>query len=171
MGTPRVLILGHSFIRRLHDFIESDLGHLDFSFHLSASALISWHGIGGRTIAKTVKYDLHILHSFRPDIVIVQIGTSDLTSCPPLQVGSAKEDFVHLLHDSYGVKGVCVCQTIRRRANVVFNHRVDILTRHLRVVLEPIPYTIYRSHRGFWRARNSFFSADGVRLNNRGHAI
>ena len=102
MGTPRVLILGHSFIRRLHDFIESDSGHLDLTFHLSASALISWHGIGGRTIAKTVKFDLHILHSFRPDIVIVQLGTNDLTSCPPLQVGSALEDFVHLLHDSYG---------------------------------------------------------------------
>ena len=168
MGTPRVLIVGHSFIRRLHDFIESDSGHLDLTFHLSASALISWHGIGGRTIAKTVKFDLHILHSFRPDIVIVQLGTNDLTSCPPLQVGSALEDFVHLLHDSYGVRGVCVCQTIRRRAAVAFNQRVDILTRYLRVVLEPIPYAIYWGHRGFWRACNSFFSADGIHLNSRG---
>ena len=98
MGTPCVLILGDSFIRRLHDFIESDPGHLDFSFHLSASALISWHGIGGRTIANTV--NLHTLYSFRPDIGIVQLGTNYLTSCSPLQVGSALEDFLHLLHDS-----------------------------------------------------------------------
>ena len=102
----------HSFIRHLHDFLKSDPGHLDFSFHLSVSAFISWHGIGGRTIAKMVKYDFHILHSFRPDIVIVQLGTNDFTSCPPLQVGSALEDFVHLLQDSFGVKGVCVCQII-----------------------------------------------------------
>ena len=168
MGTPRVLILGHSFIRRLHDFIESDCGQLDLSFYLSASAHISWHGIGGRTIAKTVKFDMHILHSFRPDIVIVQLGTNDLTSCPPLRVGSALEDFVHLLHDSYGVRGVCVCQTIRRRAADVFNQRVDILTRYLRVVLEPIPYAIYWGHRGFWRACNRFFAADGIHLNSRG---
>ena len=66
-------------------------------------------------------YDLHILHSFRSDIVIVQLGTNDLPSCPPLLVGSALEDLVHLLHDSYGVKGLWVSQTIRRRANVVFN--------------------------------------------------
>lgn len=168
MGTPRVLILGHSFIRRLHDFIESDSGHLDLTFHLTASAHIRWRGVGGRTIAKTVKFDLGILHSFHPDIVIVQLGTNDLTSRPPLQVGSAMEDFVHLLHDSYGVKDVCVCQTIRQRSAVVFNQRVDILTRYLRVVLEPIPYAIYWGHRGFWRARNSFFSADGIHLNSRG---
>ena len=168
MGTPRVLILGHSFIRRLHDFIESDSGHLDLTFHLSASALISWHGIGGHRIAKTVKFDLHILHSFRPDIVIVQLGTNYLTSCPPLQVGSALEDFVHLLHNSYSVRGECVCQTIRRRPAVAFNQRVDILTRYLRVVLEPIPYAIYWGHRGFWRACNCFFSADGIHLNSRG---
>ena len=128
MGTPCILILGHClFIRHLRDFIERDSGHLDLMFHLSASSLISHHGIGGCTIAKTVKFDLHNLHSFHPDIVIVQLGTNDLTSCPPLRVGSALEDFVHLLHDSYGVRGVCVCQTIRQRA-VVFNHRVDILT-------------------------------------------
>ena len=109
-----------------------------------------------------------MLHSFRPDIVIVQLGTNDLTSCPPLQVGSAIEDFVHLLYDSYGVKGVCVCQTISRRSAVVFNKKVDILTRYLRVVLEPIPYAIYWGHRDFWRARNSFFFSDGTHLNSRG---
>ena len=149
---------GHSFICRLHDFIEIDSGHLDLRLHLTASAHISWHGVGGRAIAKTVKFDLHILHSFRPDIVIVQLRTSDLTSCPPLQVGSAMEDFVHLLHDSYGVKGVWVCQTIRRRSAVIFNQRVDILTRYLRVVLEPIPYAIYWGHRGFGGPAIVYFS-------------
>ena len=168
MGTPRVLILGHSFIRRLHDFIESNSGYLDLKFHLQASAHVSWHGVGGRTVAKTVKFDLHIIHSFHPDIVILQLGTNDLTSCPPLHVGSAIEDLVHLLHDSYGVQGVCVRQTIRRRSAVLFNHRVDILTRYLRVVLEPIPYAIYWKHRGFWRARHSFLSAVGIHLNSRG---
>jgi len=133
------------------------------------SAQIHWHGVGGRTIiAKTVKFDLPILQLFRPDIVIVQLGTNDLTSCRPLRVGSAIEDFVHLLHDSYGVKCVCVCQTIRRRLAVVFNQSVDILTQYLRVVLEPIPFTIYWGHRGFWRCRDSFFFGDGIHLNRRG---
>ena len=117
MDTPCVLNLGRSFIRRLHDFIESDPGHLDFSVHLSGSALISWHGIAGRTIANTVNYDLHILHSFRPDIGILQLGTNDLTSCSPLQVGSALEDFLHLLHD---------CRTIHTVSRVYAYARLSV---------------------------------------------
>ena len=130
------------------------------------SADITWHGIGGRTVAKTIKFDLHVVRSTRPDIVIVQLGTNDLPVQSPLQVGSELEDFVRLLHDSYGVKFVCVCQTIRRRSATAFNKNVDLLTRYLRVVLEPIPYAIYWGHRGFSKARHNFYAADGVHLNS-----
>ena len=154
--TPRVLILGHSFIRRLQKFIEHHIGHLDLSLQITAPADITWHGIGGRTVAKTIKFDLHVVRSTRPDIVIVQLGTNDLPFQSPLRVGSELEDFVRLLHDFYGVEFVCVCQTIRRRSATAFNKNVDLLTRYLRVVLEPIPDPIYWGHRGFWKARHNF---------------
>ena len=165
--SPRVLVLGHSFIRRLKKLIENHPSEIDLAFQISAPAAISWHGVGGRTVAKTIKYDMNVVHSICPDIVVVQLGTNDLSSCPPLQVGSAIEDFVRLLHDSYGVKCVCVCQTIRRRSAQVFNKNVDTLTRYLRVVLEPIPYAIYWGHRGFWKSKNNFFASDGIHLNSR----
>ena len=92
--TPRVLILGHSFIRRLQKFMEHHIGYLDLSLQITASADIAWHGIGGRTVAKTIKFDLHVVRSTRPDIVIVQLGTNDLPFQSPLQVGSELEDFV-----------------------------------------------------------------------------
>ena len=47
--TPRVLILGHSFIRGLLKFIEHHIGYLDLSLQITAPAHITWHGIGGRT--------------------------------------------------------------------------------------------------------------------------
>ena len=168
--TPCVLILGHSFIRRLRHFIENRPEDLDLLFYITrpANLSISWHGVGGRTVAKTIKYDLHVVQSLRPNIVIVQLGTNDLASCSPLQVGSELEEFVRLLHDSYGVQFVCVCQTIRRRSAPEFNKNVNILTRYLRVVLEPIPYALYWGHRGFWKARGNFLSPDGVHLNSRG---
>ena len=107
--TPRVLILGHSFIRRPRKFIEHQIGYLDLPLQIAAPADITWHGIGGRTIAKTIKFDLHVVRSTRPDIVIVQLGTTDLPfHSAPLQVGSELEDFFRLLHDSYRVKFVCV---------------------------------------------------------------
>lgn len=111
--TPRVLILGHSFICHFRQFIENRPGDLDLSLHVTKPANISWHGVGGRTVAKMIKYDLHVVQSLRPDIVIVQLGTNDLSSCSPLQIGSELKDFFRLLHDSYGVHCVCVCQTIR----------------------------------------------------------
>lgn len=50
-------------------------------------------------MAKTIRHDLQVVQSVRPDIVIVQLGTSDLSFHPPLHVVSDLEDFVRLLHD------------------------------------------------------------------------
>ena len=107
--TPRVLILGHSFIRRLQKFIENHIGYLDLSLQITAPADITWHGIGRRTVAKTIKFDLHVVRYTCPGIVIVHLATNDLLFQSPLQVGSELENFVRLLHDSYEVKFVCVC--------------------------------------------------------------
>ena len=57
-------------------------------------------------MARTIRDDLHVMQSFRPDIVIVQLGTNDLPSRAPLLVGFDPEEFVYLLHVSYGVQFV-----------------------------------------------------------------
>ena len=60
--TPRVLVLGHSFISRLHESIESNPRDLDLTFQITTPAAISWHVVGGRTVAKTIKsYNLFTL--------------------------------------------------------------------------------------------------------------
>ena len=166
--TPRVLFLGHSFIQRLQQFIEHYIGYFDLSLQITSPAHITWHGIGGRTVAKTIKFDLHLVRSSRPDIVIVQLFTNDLPFQSLLQVGSELEDIVRWLHDSYGVEFLCVCQIIRQRSATAFNKNLDLLTRYLRVVLEPIAYAIYWGHRGLWKARHNFYAADGVHLNSKG---
>ena len=86
---------------------------------------ISWHGVGGRTVAKMLKYDRKVVHSICLDIVVVQLGTNDLSPCPPHQVGSAIDDFVHLLHDSYYVQFVCERQTICRCSAQASNKNRD----------------------------------------------
>ena len=142
MAEPRVLVLGDSFIRRLRLFLSRDSHHFSVDLKLSHRAFIKWHGVGGRTVSKTLHLDLNVIESFQPEIIIMQLGSNDLTDSDPLHVGSAIEDFVRLLHDTYGVKVVCVCQTIMRQGAVVFNRKAKLLTKYLRVVLEPIPYAI-----------------------------
>ena len=107
MATPRVLILGHSFIRRLGEFVDH-CSHLDRSFMLSGAAIFRWQGKGGRTLAP-IQDDLLVVKSFAPHIVILQLGTNDLSRLDPLLVGSAIEDLVRTLHDSYSVRLVCMC--------------------------------------------------------------
>ena len=98
----------------------------------------------------------------------MQLGSYDLTDFDPLHVGSAIKDFVRLLHDTYGVRVVCVCQTIMCQGAVVFNRKAKLLTKYLQVVLEPILYAIFWGHRGFWDPTQNFDTRDGVHLNSLG---
>ena len=54
---------------------------------------MKWHGVSGRTVSRTLELDLNVIESFRLDIVIMQLGSKDLTDSDPLHVGSAIEDF------------------------------------------------------------------------------
>ena len=67
---------------------------------------IIWHGVGGRRVARTIRNDLHVMQSVSPDIVIVQLGTNDLSFRAPLLMGSDPEELVRLVHASYGVQFV-----------------------------------------------------------------
>ena len=82
MGKARVLILGHSFIRRLHAFItrSHDNEYTTKLGILTPDFICKWHGVGGRTVAKVLKYDLSVVKEFGPDIIILQLGTNDLPS-------------------------------------------------------------------------------------------
>ena len=170
MAPVRVLILGHSFIHRLHTFLLRNFNaQIAKTLSLPDDLLIRWHGIGGRTLLKTRNYDLHVVKEFAPNVVVLQLGTNDLATTSAVETGSAIEDLCRLLHESYGVEVVCVCQTLYRHNAVSFNKEVDLLTQYLKVVLEPLPYTFYWRHRGFWRCKSRFLARDGVHLNSRGN--
>ena len=110
-------------------------------------------------MSKVVKYEPGVVGSFAPEIVIVQLGSNDLTSMSAANTGSAIEDLARLLFECYGVKLVCVCQTIFRRDSPSFNKQVKLLTQYLKTVLELLPYVIYWRHCGFWNRKTRFLLA------------
>ena len=57
------------------------------------------------------------------------------------------------------------------RTQWFFNRKAKLLTKYLRVVLEPIPYAIFWDHRGFWRPTLNFYARDSVHLNSLGQWI
>ena len=101
MPPIRVLILGHSFIRRVPDFLSRNFNaHIAKNLSLDGDLLIRWHGIGGRTVSTTRKYDLGVVEEFAPNVVIMQLGTNDLTTITAVETGSAIEDLCRLLYES-----------------------------------------------------------------------
>ena len=155
MAPTRIFILGHSFIRRLHVFLRQNFNEVFArNLHIDGDLSIKWHGIRGRTISKVIRHDLGIVEKFAPEIVVIQLG----------ETGLALQDLSHLLHESYRVQGVCVCQTIFRGNAPFFNHQVKLSTNYLKVVLEPIPYVLYWRHRGFWNCKSRSLTRDGVHL-------
>ena len=115
VSVPNILILGHSFVRRLRDDLAARFdARAAPNFHLPESGHVSLFGTGGRTVEKLNKYDLSSLHKYRPDIVILEIGTYDLSTRRPEVVGSQIDDLVHVLRDQYKVRVVGVCQVINR---------------------------------------------------------
>ena len=118
-SSPVVLILGHSFVRRLcHDLETGFEQRADLNFNLKGTAVVFMHGVGGRTVPKLRMFDLHVVKQLSPDIIIVEIGTNDLTRVGPEVVGSEIDDFVRFLVDNLAVRVVGVCHVIPRVSHV-----------------------------------------------------
>ncbi len=76
---PRVLILGHSFVRRLQSDLKARFDERAvIDFDLQGTADIYMHGVGGRTVPKLRKFDLALIARISPEILILEIGTNDL---------------------------------------------------------------------------------------------
>ena len=77
---------------------------LRYRWYILEGIELKWHGVGGRTGLKTVQFDLFVVELFKPDIVILQLGTNDLNHLPSVNVGSAIEDLTRSPHDSLNAK-------------------------------------------------------------------
>ena len=143
-GVPSVLILGHSFVKRLERDLRSHFDHRAHShFKLEGTVSVHLHGVGGRTVAKLRSFDLRVVEQIAPDILILEIGTNDLVDTSPEVVGSEIESLVCLLVEKYKVRVVCVCHVIPRGHShheaASFSARVEVLQQYLDVVLSSIP--------------------------------
>ena len=99
--------MGHSFVHRFHKFLaKGSERRVSLDLNLSRSAHIHYYGVGGRTVDKLSKYDLSVVDRLKPEIVILELGSNDLSpsEARPEQVGSNIESLVQLLHAQYGVK-------------------------------------------------------------------
>jgi lysophospholipase L1-like esterase len=166
-----VLILGHSFVRRLQSDLKARFDErAAIDFDLQGTADIYMHGVGGRTVPKLRKFDLGLIAKISPEIVILEIGTNDLVNTPPEVVGSYIEDMVRHLISHYSVRAVVLCHVTPRMTHQSskFNEKATLLNQYTQVVLEPIQQAICWKHRGFSNPSITPFLPDGVHFNPMG---
>ena len=151
-GSPSSFYPGHSFIRRLDNFVAAN-PNLNHQFLLNNVATCKLRGVRGRTVAKTLQYDLPVVASSAPDIVILQLGTNDLSRLDPLVVASSIEELVTILHDTYNVK---LANTSGIRSCI--QRAVRALNKYAKTFLKVLPYVFFWGHRGFWNASQRFLA-------------
>ena len=173
--TPQVLIMNHSFVHRFLKFLaQGSERRVSLDLNLSRSAHIHYYGVGGRTVDKLSKYDLSVVDRLKPEIVILELGSNDLSPSEARseQVGSKIESLLQLLHANYGVKFIVVCQTINRalcpRSTPSYNDRVALLNRYLSVILETLPFATFWCHKGLRKPNVPILCKDGIHLNHMG---
>ena len=171
--TPvRVLVLGHSFVRRLHD-------HLDRSAYASFGLRPAGHVV--KLVGMSCLRFPRLLRNLRAvcepgyDLVLLDFGTNDLAAgCGAELLADRVIAVSETLLCSYGVKRVVVMEVFphthgRYRCPPAFNleaRRYNILIRDR---LSSHPQIHFHHHQGLvanWQQ----YLVDGIHLNDRGMA-
>ena len=79
-------------------------------FNLLGDAVIPLYGVS----RQTVRENLGVVSLISPIIVILEMGTNDLSGLQPEAIGSDIEELVCLLLQSYSVRVIGVCEVIPR---------------------------------------------------------
>jgi len=88
------------------------LTRADTNFYFEGNATVHLFSVGGGTVEKLLRYDLHVVRRLAPDVVILEVGTNDLSDVGPEVVGSSIEELVSSLLDAFSVSVVGVCHVI-----------------------------------------------------------
>ena len=122
---------------------------------------------GGRTVEKLIKHDFQFVQRFQPHIIILEIGTNDLSMARPETVGSKIDDLVALLLTVPTVKVIGVCLVTFRASSPEFNEKVTLLNQYLKVVFEDVFNVFCWTHKGFTQPTISPLLKDGVHFTRR----
>ena len=120
---PNVLIAGHSFVRRYHDYLIRKNG-LQINYNNCLGLPCENIYIIGKGALKTDEEGLNLViakaKQVKPDVVLLEIGTNDLavtTSDKTKQVTQTLSDLYQICEQLFtlGVKRVILCEVIARR--------------------------------------------------------
>ena len=166
-----VLILGHSFTRRLQKWcVDNHRINLNLD---SNTFQVFWHGIGGGNILfphhpKCLWSEAHLVSDLDANIVFLDIGSNDLcdSSILPEDLVQQLLDFGHYLI-SLGCTRVIFSEILHRRYSDTYNWKVDCTNNMLFSESKQVPNFIFWAHsRNNYNKRflTDYVAPDGIHI-------
>lgn len=170
-----VMLLGHSFIRRLNEYMTNTDGDSNLRLDHRNFKIIC-RAQGGLTVPRLIheRPDLYDFSVCQPDIVYLQIGGNDLSNTMTSSESVANEiySFANFLHFGLHIPVVIIGELLFRNPSKVgkdYNDKVVATNMSIlqKIQMDNLPNLKFWRHHGFWEDY-SFLCRDGVHLNHYG---
>ena len=108
MEPTKVLVIGHSIVRRFHEFLINDEDiRLPVNMGLSATHIVYFKGTGGCKIDGILRNDAQFIRDTRPDHLVLMIRGNDVRrTSSPEELSSQILSLVSVLHSRFLISTV-----------------------------------------------------------------
>ena len=172
---PRALVFGHSFVRRFGEFIDNsqptDLYSRDLQ--LVHTCEVEIFGIGGRTVDKTIRFDLNTIRGTAPNVIVLEMGSNDACErdSDAETIASSLVALTGLLISECKPQFIVVCQILPRKQPPFeeYNDRVRQINTLVSEALLHIKQAKFWRHCDLIDPSADIYLADGINLNEGGN--
>ena len=165
----RTRIIGHSYIRRLGEYISENDRYANLQLEAS-KYFVDFQSRGGLTFQRLAQCAEFVnFPKPPPTVCFIQMGGNDLCRRQPDKVLMDILSYAHFLRDGVGIKRVIVGQLLRRQPWATrpgYNEDVVIINSKLRVQTATLKDIFFWQHRGFWTDL-SYLGRDGVHIDGK----
>ncbi|XP_062578296.1 uncharacterized protein LOC134240212 [Saccostrea cucullata] len=161
-----VRIMGHSYIRRLGEFIAANENYANLQLD-NTRYFVDFQARGGLTFQRLAQCaEFTNFPKPPPDVCFLQMGGNDLCRVQPHKVVTDLLSYAQYLRDGVGIKNVIVGQLLRRQPWATrpgYNEDVIYVNNKLKEGTATLENIYYWQHRGFWTDL-SYLGRDGVHI-------
>ena len=166
----KVVLLGHSFIKRLDRFMRENAEDANLRLHTDKFEVIIRARGGLRVPLLACALSRELDFEASNGLVFLQIGGNDIkNNCNISSIISAITSVAEYLIHTKDVRRVIIGQLFRRRPTVVgpmYNSHVININKGIEVWRKQSDCPIsFWKHRGFWDPDMNYLANDGVHLN------
>jgi len=161
----RVVLVGHSYIRRLNDFMRST-GQMNLLLD-GVEVRCVFDGGARLRPPHTTRAMIDDVWRHRPDIIFLHMGENDLRRSPPPQIVYDVLSFVNELAPLCSSHTVIVGQLMHFPSTPHLDDAVDFINRRLSEELPP-DHIFWRHRSGLSHGATNTYLDDGAHLNDAG---